>query len=86
VNSGGWGGAGPKECWSKRIDLLTNTTPAAPIKGGFALFFDGAATPPLLRLRAIALALRGLRRGKGSFLCEILTSWFGPPHFILQSC
>src|SRR5207253_6538229 len=29
--------------------FLTNTTPSAPINGGFAAFFYGAATPPRLR-------------------------------------
>ena len=44
--------------------FLTNTTPSAPSKvASRHLLLDGAATPPLLRLRAAALALRALRRG-----------------------
>src|SRR5207247_11208139 len=38
--SGGWGGAGQK------IDLLTNTTPAAPVKGSFAAFFRWRSHTP----------------------------------------
>src|SRR5436305_8334673 len=55
--SGGWGGVG------QEINLLTNTTPSARAKVASQPFLCRAASPPLLRLRAIALALRGLRRG-----------------------
>ena len=47
--------------------------PVCADKVASRLFFDRAATPPLLRLRAIALALRGLRRGAGDFVNELRT-------------
>src|SRR5215831_3267910 len=51
-----------------RLRRKRKTTPAASVSVAPRNFFDDAASPPFLRLRAVALALRAgdARRGIGS--------------------